>query len=456
MRIYSNYNTTIYPQKNVFRSKKPLPKTNLVYSTMQDTICISKLLKKINCNKKEMSTIEFFESLVGKIKAYAQKEDKTSIDTSIFGCNKIKDEIYSNLIMPLINKQEFQLDKYPASILLYGEKDSIEKLITGISKEVSEKALLIDKPEITIENFEADILKIRDCAKKNYLENKQRTIVVFRDVDKYLSISPDSAEVLGIPLDEKDINFLNSSYSDVSKVALFKSLLDSCSFLPDENAHVVNSGEALTFIMTSTNPHLMSPDLIHKADRVSTFALVPPYGENLKETIIEIAQFYNKDFLDTFDDLTWEILLKELNPNSNYGGMSRSLLEKTIENFYSKSKTNQNPFTSNLDLAFSLLNTERDISSKECAKTFKILKHLGDIEKNIDYSSLEELVLKNELGLISKKDIEKLKENELMLKKELDTIIKNEKTNKISKKMQKRKEIITEIMKLFDRGGCEN
>ena len=433
-------------QKTTFKSNSG--KIDLINTAIQDEIRLSKIANKIKKNRLIIDTPIFLQSLVGKV-CTSFKDNKNSLDTSIFGYENVKESIYSNIILPVRGKKEITTSKFPASILLYGKNQDVSKFIKGICSEIKDDAHIINNPTLTSANFIEEIAKIRENAVKNYFNTGKRTFVIIDNIDKFLSVDVNTAKNLNIPINNADIQRLKSNERNADKIALFKGLLDDCSCLPSSENVQQCTGSALTFIMKSEAPHLISPDIIKKLDRMTSYALVMPFGENLKNTIIEIAQYYNNDYINTFDDKVWNTLIKELNPSSIKGGISLDLLQKRIKNFYAKQDKQANPVIQNLNLARILLNTDRDIEPSECFTTLKILKYLGLLEKKINSTSLEELVLKNEMGLITQKDLEFLKKELPNIKKEFEDLGNNE-NKKLSKKAKKRKDLLVEIIKIVE------
>lgn len=448
MKVITNYIVNI-PSQTSFNSKSHFKNTNLIYTTMQDEIMLSKTLQKIKKNKNKMSSFEFLKSISNEIKKITTSKNKNLIDNSLFGFKKIKESLYTNLVLPISKKTELQLNKYPASILFYGPNQNVDKIVKGLSDELSDKAIIINDSNISETDFELDILQIRDNAKKNLFETGKRTFVILNDVEKYFSITLNVAKQLGIPINNNDINIFDSAQNNASKIALFKSLLDNCSLLPHNHSGNFNEGQALTFIMTTKHPHLISPDLICKADRMTPYNLFYPKDNNLKDVITDIARKYNNDFLNTFDNDTWDILLKEINPSTKKGAISLDELEHSIKSFY-KHSPEKNPIISNLDLGLCLLNCQRDIAPSEVRNVFKILKYLENIEEETIYEDYKKLIVKNELGLITAKDIQLLLQDKLQVESELKRIVKRENCRKLSDNMQTRKEILTQIMKIIE------
>lgn len=403
----------------------------------------SDLLKKqeVLINKAQQlvpSYIEPKESL----KKYDWRKD------FVLGYKKEKDELMSLLVEPLLSKGVLY-SEIPSAVLISGDNRTTSDLIQTVVHKIRFELNVLDlEKDVSNIGFKEKLFSILNDARELYLETGLRTLLICRDVEKFLNFKNSEANIIGRKLNDEDSKKLGSLNKEENLVSYFKALLDTVAKVPDsENSQLTSY--ATTFLMTSENPHFIHPDLSERNGKIHHIKTEFPKDENLKDIIFSSIRRVDNDFKDFLSDDDWDLIIKELNPSFTKGAFSTRLIERIIFKFFINTTRDLEGFAKEIALIRYILGYPRDISGKECKKQNRISRIFDGVQKKkpLGVMELEDLILQKSLGLATEKEnfllVQKIFEAKALL-----SFLENKAFNsKLSKREVKLKQ---EIERLID------
>lgn len=297
--------------------------------------------------------------------AQTSKEDKTSF--------QIEEEKLNNLLVkPILEDKPL-----PSAILLYSEDAQKSSALIGkVTQKANIKVVNIDTEQ---NDFSYNLFNTLKEARKNYIDNKQRTVVVIKDSELFLS----------------------EAKSNYAATSITKTLIEDCSQIPSDD---LQNAYATTLIFETSNPQGIS-DKILKNKNLSGFINISV--SNTKEIERIIISFIDnegyKKGLEQIDNKKIKELSRQMSPNVKLGGYSDnriiSILNKALNEWES-----QNTLEFDKILSKKIQTTRRDIPSRIIANSFESRRWLienGWMEApefgNADATVIEEILSGSEI-----------------------------------------------------------
>ena len=227
----------------------------------------------------------------------------------IAGYDYEKDEITRTFIDSLAESQINPEITVPSSVMLYGASGTGKTtFLKGIAHQAKEEgyAHVVEMPAVeSSDEFKTELKREFSKAKTRYLElgdddkpKRIRTILLMNDAEKYFGMSYEQAKkVYGDLIDEADEDRLKHINHDTNIIDDFKSILDSCSGIPQDREDKALSNSAVTIFITTNYPHLIDRDLIRKFDAI--IPVNPAKNENLEE----VMKHYFKKCSDVINEV---------------------------------------------------------------------------------------------------------------------------------------------------------
>lgn len=431
LAININYQNSYNTNFKAVNSAKNMQRM-MVKEIIDTDIAIKTLSEKKNSLVHDLySDKNYIDTFCKQKMAFINKPEfsEKSIDKVFPGYSRQKSQI-KTFFINYINKEN-KVDPFdiPAAIILYGNNNVTKPFLDAIKTELDSRKITVKQAKIT-GDFVTEINNLTDIARKEYYETGKHTAVIFDKPEKYFSVGAEEASLLGIELDEIDKNILSTYTSDMHNISFFKSLLDEVSKLPAKGK---NNGErsALTFIMTTENPHLIHPDLISRPGKVMFLDLGIPRGDNLKEIILDLVEL--PELLS--DNILWKFMIKELNPNNNRGGLSINNIRQAIKES-----------EDSLGYILNLISLPREIPPKTCERSSHINKNLGITETTNAEDAIDLLIRQKNMGLLSPKSAQLLDEQTEELKQKLAELNNIIKSDRYSQQHLYQREKIKEIL----------
>lgn len=223
--------------------------------------------------------------------------------------DKMPIEIEEEKLTDLLIKPALEGKSLPSGILLYSENNiKSSELFEKVAKKGDLRVLEFDS---TQEDFAKDLLKTLRNSRQNYLDNKQKTVILIKNSDLLLS-------------DKK---------SNLANVSITKCWLKNCSKIP---TYSKSNYYAATLVFETSNPQAVSNEIL-KNKNIKGFINVQM--DDLKEIKKLVTSFVNEKGyekeLRQIDDKKIEKISWQLAPNTNDGAYSdiriASILEKAID-----------------------------------------------------------------------------------------------------------------------------
>lgn len=357
-------NICFYPTKNIYKSNN-----NVVLTPLNDI------------------------SFKGDSLSYQKDKAEKIFYSSISGYQSEKEDFYNNYINPLFDNKT--LAGVTPSVLICGPDESIlDDFKNGFSKSVEHMGLnytAIEDADIKNPSFIPKLMSQLKANRKNYEQTGKRSIVFINYPEKFLGMNiEDTKSRTNLSLDSKDLNILEPN-QNAEKIAVFKSLLDNCHYLPENNTN----GFATTFVFKSTNPHLIHPDF--RDGKMSKKYIDFPKNENILQILTEqtpknqasIANKLSKEISQ--NKLAFHLLGLFVSPNQFTGAYSIEKLKEINRKTCAKIAEYPNSSVFILTLADIISKTPKDISAKDVAKYDKIknsfCKNQDEYEKLTDMNN---------------------------------------------------------------------
>ena len=342
-----------------------------------------------------------------------------------------EEKLTESLVKPALRNS----DSTPSAFLLYSEDEKKSAaLIDKISAKMNARVIELDTKE---NDYTKNVYNLLRNSRENYLENKQRTLIVVKNSDLLLSDS-------------------KGNYGNITKM---KSWLDDCAKIPKGD---IQNFYASTFILQTDKPENISPVLLNK-EGFGGVVNVQLSGikdiENLINNSIENNE--NAKGIEPLEKEELAKIVQNLSPNKKTGGFSdnkiKSITDKAVIEWKSQ---NGDSFAEILNKKIN--SARKDISPRVVTRMFESRKWLvknGWIEmpelKNIDFEILNKIMancdepffdkaFENELSQVvsenndfiknaSKYDIETLKDATIGDKKLVDLWLNISQDNIINK-----------------------
>lgn len=408
----------------------------------------SELLKK-----QEALINKIQKSLSSSIKKEEGFRQIDMMDKYIIGYKSEKDEIMASLIEPLLSKKGLIQEEVPSAVLIAGDNRITTGLVdTAISKLNKDLKVLYLGDNIQNNNLERVLLNILEDSRKEFLRTGKRTLLVCKDVERFLNFKTTEAKLIGRKLNEEDEQKLQNLNNERSLVSFFKALLDVVAKEPSKNNSLLMNS-ATTFLMTSENPHFIHPDLAERNGKINLIRTEFPKDKNLKDIILSCVRRQDGNFEDFLSEEDWELVLKELNPKISKGAFSPQYLNNMISRFYLLNKTkNLKGFQKEVLLIRFLLEQPRDVSNKDLKKQARISKVFDGVQKkkSVGIIEIEDLILKQQMGLSTKEEDSILEEKIIEARKLLDFLDKKSVSDKLSKREIKLKRDLEKVIELLE------
>ena len=215
---------------------------------------------------------------------------KGSVNDRIAGYEDVKKILRQKFIGPLLSSQKDTSVSLPNAVVLYGATGvGKTEMLRGIEEECRNVANIVTFPMATPEeNFMKVLNDILVDARKNYLNNKKRTIILIDEAEKYMCMRKNQATRYAADLEPDDFDILAlSGEKDVKNIQYLKSLLDRISEVPDMQN---NTKSASTLFITTNYPHLIDQDLMKRKGKFMPIAVRPAADANL----LAVIQHYFK------------------------------------------------------------------------------------------------------------------------------------------------------------------
>lgn len=249
----------------------------------------------------------------------AMNNARGGLNDRIAGYDYEKAEIQRVFIDPLAESQKNPEIQVPSSVLLYGASGTGKTtFLRGIAYQAKQMgyAHVVEMPAVeSSEDFKSELKREFGKAKSRYLElgdddepKRVRTVLLMNDAEKYFGMSYEQAKkVYGDLIDEADADRLRHINHDTNIIDDFKSILDSCSGIPENKEDKALSNSAVTIFITTNYPHLIDRDLIRKFDAI--IPVNPAKNMNLEAVM---AHYFRK-----CSDVITEVKNASQNPQFN-------------------------------------------------------------------------------------------------------------------------------------------
>ena len=233
--------------------------------------------------------------------------------------------------------------KLPNAVVLYGATGvGKTEMLRGIEEQCKEVANVVHFPmDTTLKDFKDAMIKLLAAAKDTYRNQKKRTIILFDEAEKYISMTSNQAKRYGADFEPDDFDILKKfGDNNGDNVQYMKSLLDWISEKPDGK----NMEKSATTLFITTNyPHLIDQDLMKRKGKFLPVAVKPASGSNLKAVIKHYFKKYS-DMLEAIKSHSTDANFRE-SLNGQIGLTEKAkhvLAEKaekgTISNMYINSE----------------------------------------------------------------------------------------------------------------------
>lgn len=249
---------------------------------------------------------------------------KGVVHNKLIGYDEEKDVLKKSFIDQITLEKQGYKAAIPRSMLIYGP-DGAEK--NRFAKELAEQSgckLVEINP--TSESFIDEIQKATLEAKKDYKNNKTRTLIFIKEVEKYLS--------------ENKENYQN--------IGLMKNMLDNCSKKPNASQH---NAFATTFLFTASKPLEICDEILLRRGKLNVLVpITPAEGENAKKILKQYVNAFEKVNLSSNTDLLdYETLSGIIKPTIDKGAYSNKRLKYLIKIAYTTYKNEtETPFEGHL------------------------------------------------------------------------------------------------------------
>lgn len=441
--------------------------------------------------KKRLEEIDKQIALIKKLISYQGLQDtvndmlsaKGGIKDRLAGYHHVKKELTTKFVDKLAKSKSDPTTDVPSCVILYGPTGTGKTtFLNAIAEQSKEHAEVIDISSLqSSKGFMDTVNRLLDEAKTRYASEGRRTILLMNEAQQVLSINKTDAPLMGIKLDDQDINMLEDFGNNSKKVNDFKSLLDDSSKIPDGND--TNSKSATTFFITTNYPHLIHPDILSRegkatkiavglaenqdladvlrfqfermnkvADTIKAFRHNANYKEAIggiagiseqgREHIIKMVANGTIDRLKVdHENMPYGKIAQALNPDKNEGAYSNDRLRVIAQDAFMDYLESDPSKSDYKDSFFKvLINTRRDINPARLAKFTTIERMLKD--KKISPDDLEQLLKQKKMGMLTEKTANLLDYHTRTIHSELESLNRQAETETLSaEKLQKKAEL---------------
>lgn len=413
----------------------------------------------------------------------------SSLNKRIAGYFREKEEISCKFVQRLIKSKNDPSIEVPSCIMLHGPICTGKtSFVEGIKEQTQGFAEVINISNMLgNQGFESRLKRVLEEAKDRYTKEGKRTILLMDQPERILSINTSDASILGIKLDDFDKSMLDSYGNNANTISMFKSLLDDVSKIPHEGDSKISNKSAVTFLMTTSRPHLIHPDLTSRHGKITPISI----GLASDFNIGEVLKFYFKKMNDVADNLKkskpypyyqykidglveitgkvkenlkkmikdgtidnlhvdynnmpYAQIIANLNPNKSEGAYNNVGLREIVRNAFND-YLEKNPAESDYKDSFFkvLVNTKRDISPERYQKYLEIQKRFVDEE--VDPDSLNQLIRQKQFGILSDKTKKLLEDHIEKIKSELKIISEQAELGSLNESQLARKKELEELL----------
>lgn len=213
-----------------------------------------------------------------------------------------KHEIEAKFIQPLIRQNLHGSKKMPPIFMLAGVNDDELNLFKDyIVNRIADKNIrIIDLTDTGKEFFNKDVKRILQEAKVRYTQNKTKTIIYIQNAERFMGVNSSEAEsTLDFYLTDAEKKLTEKNNYNQNIVNLIKGVTDYCS---EEPAGIADKGNALTFLITSKNPHLINQDLLTRDGKLKYVYIDFPDKTNIA-SVLKSSATQDKAYLRKLKEL---------------------------------------------------------------------------------------------------------------------------------------------------------
>ena len=291
-----------------------------------------------------------------------------------------EEKLTQMLVEPTLENSDY----IPSAILLYSENDKkTTALIDKISKEMNARVIELDTQK---DDFSKNTYNLLKNSRENYIQNNQKTLIVVKNSDLYLSDS-------------------RASYKNV---ATMKNWLYNCAKNPYDT---MQNQYATTFLLTTDNPKDISSVIL---DHDGFGGVVCIQGNSIEDIKNLVNSYIETEEIEPLSKDELDDIAQNLSINKETGGFSDDKIKSIINKAITEEKNGSEKSFSQI-LNEKIATAKRDISPRAAAKILESRKWLvenGWIEvpkfKNIDESFLNKIEAD-----CSKNAVNRLKDNKL-------------------------------------------
>ncbi len=307
-----NYNQFLREKSEIdeLKARKEIDETIISYTPLSKKD-VDKLVEQIDmaiAQKKQLEQQRIrLDGIDGVQRTLNSMENaQGGLKERIAGYETQKDELKRKFLNPLAESKRIPSTPVPACVMLHGATGTGKTAIINAIGHEGKEGVFADVVDLSVEvlgnGLEREIAKAFKEARTRYQQEGKRTIILINEAQRFLAITPEEAKKeYGDLIDEIDLEKLRQ-YGNCSKfIEEFKSLLDCCSEIPDEDEKSGRS--AVSFFFTTNYPHLMNRDVLRK---INYIAINPAKNDDLQAVVKHYAKICS-------DTLTQMQKLSELN-----------------------------------------------------------------------------------------------------------------------------------------------
>lgn len=256
--------------------------------------------------------------IINKRKIQLEKLDKASkiiksfeidneggIDDSIAGYDSEKQIIRESFIDRIALEKAGVASRVPNGILFYGPIATGKTVMARAAAREAGARLVEINPDSS--TFIKVIDKKLKEAKKRYLQDNQRTVILINEIDAYLKE-------------------LQSNEQNITKM---KSWLDNAAQLPTEE---MGNAYATTFIFTTNSPLSITNKILFRDEKLDkTVSFEPASNGNIEEIIKFYLDKMDENGLVTEDEnINYDKIIKLMNPDDERGAFGTDAIKRII------------------------------------------------------------------------------------------------------------------------------
>lgn len=288
------------------------------------------------------------------------EEDKTPI------------ELEEEKLTDLLVKSALKDKPSPSAILMYSENS---KKSSALLEKVAKKAdLNVVELNTSYQDCAVDVFEALKNSRRNYLNTKQRTIILIKNSEALFS----------------------NTKANYKNVNIIKNFIEECSQIPTNN---FQNAYAATLVFETSNPQALSDEILKNKNLNGSISVLSSSTKEIEEIITSfIVNKGQEKGLEQIDSKEIKKLSQQLSPNSRLGGYSDekivSMLNKALIEW-----EHQSDLEFNKILNEKIKTTRRDIPPRIITNSLESRKWLienGWVDvpgfKNIDIAALEKVL----------------------------------------------------------------